>query len=150
MDRMAFTELQNNTQTLILSTSTPGVALEHPMRSWKGRWGRAQHFLQSRRVQTTATHALHQRGRAGKATKGKGKPAVLLTNKVNTNDINSFRSEWMTTGTCHRRLHGEFTDGQAISIKLSSPPILLWITALTPLNYLNSISLRIFEASCSD
>lgn len=103
--------------------------------------GQGQHRL---------SHMHGTRGRTRMALKRRGKPAVLLTNKVNPNDINSFRSERMTSGTCHRRLHGEFTDGQAISIKLSSPPILLWITALKPLNYLNSISLRIFEASCSD
>lgn len=109
-----------------------------------------QGISSSQRQHRQLSHTHSTRGRTWIAPKRQGKPTVLLTNKVNPNDINSFRSEWMTSGTCHRRLHGEFTDGQAISIKLSFPPILLWITALKPLNYLNSISLRIFEASCSD
>ena len=142
-------ELQSTIQTLLLTPPAPGVTPEHITRSQKGRGTRAGHFLQSRTTQTTVPHALHQRQHA-KSYQGKGKPAVLLTNKVIANDINSFRSEWMTTRARHRRLHGEFTDGQAFSIKLSSPPTLLSITALKPLNYLNSISLRIFEASCSD
>lgn len=121
----------------------PSMTPETPRR----RQGRA---FQSAGQQRQLSHVPCTRGRAQTALKCKGEPAVLAANKVNTNDISPFRSEGMTRGTCHRRMHGEFTDGQAISIKLSSPPILLWITALKPLNYLNSISLRIFEASCSD
>lgn len=75
---------------------------------------------------------------------------VWLTHGVGANYIGSRGSQRVATGTCHRRLRGEFTDGQAISIKPSSPPILLWITVLNPLNYLNSISVGILEASCSD